>query len=109
MSIFVDYRDLFHRVNTKSNIFTSDEVTSENIYFWCSRGEIKPIIHKKRQFFFLFNAKNAVLTLKIRRATKNGAKNETTFGLKERRHALLVPVTFTLGSNNNVRTGYHIW
>ena len=58
------------------------EVTSKNIYFWCSRGEIKPIIHKKGQFFFLFNAKNAVLTLKIRRATKNGAKNETTFWVK---------------------------
>ena len=45
-----------------------------------------------------------MLTFEIRRANKN----ETTFGLKERRHTLLVPVTFTLGLNNNARTGYHI-
>ena len=30
------------------------------------------------------------------------------FVFKERRHALLVPVTFTLGLNNNVKTGYQI-
>ena len=41
LSFFVDYRVLFHQVNTKSNNFMGDEVTSENLYFWCSRGEIK--------------------------------------------------------------------
>ena len=75
MSIFVDYRDVFHQVNT--NI-----VTRENIYFLCSRVEIRSIINKNRQFFFIFYAKIAVLMFEICRRTKNGAKNKMTFCIK---------------------------
>ena len=44
----------------------------ENIYFLCLRVEIKSIINKNRQFFFLFYAKIVILRFKKRRATKNG-------------------------------------
>ena len=108
MSIFVDYRDLCHRVNTKSNIFTSDEVTSGNIYFLCSRVEIKSIINKNRQFFFLFYAKIAVLRCKIRCGTKNGAKNDTTVKVKRTASRAFGTCDVHARFNNNVEAGNQI-
>ena len=110
--VFVDYRSLFHRVSTESNIFTSDEVTSENIYFCCSWGEIKSIIDKKRWFFLLFHAKKNNLNLnfdpKTWRAANIGAKYERMSRQKKNGTRFLFPVMFTLSIKINVGTGNHI-
>ena len=42
-------RNLFHRVDTIGNIFTSGAAMSENNYRWCSRGEIISIFHRKKK------------------------------------------------------------